>query len=94
MKVSVTELRRTVGDPNWLGAHKDEVLKTIPSTWVSAQDILLPFGFHLKLQGCNWRETEDLVVALQWFCNLGLVEARQDPHSAPGPRSLIIRRKP
>lgn len=93
MQLTMTALRETIGNVDWLNANESQLLKSIPLHWTCCQDLVLPFGFQLKLLGCDWRKTEDVIMALYWLTHIKWIEARQDPHGNGSARSLIVRRR-
>jgi len=92
IQLTLPALRATVGNANWLDCNKQQLLKAIPAQWTCCSDLILPFGFQLKLLGCEWRETADIVMTLYWLTHIGWIEARKDPHGNGSSRDLIVRR--
>lgn len=93
-ELTMHELRRTVGNPQWLNSHLPQLLQALPEQWTACSNLILPFGFQLKLAGCNWGQPADVVVTLYWLQHLGVIEARADPHNPNSAMALIVRRSP
>ena len=93
--VDTTCLRSTIGNPQWFRSNYYEVVKAVPQNWTSVHNLILPFGFAIKVLGVDWREEAQVILALMWLNQLGISESRIDPHGAKdNPMSLIVRRSP
>jgi hypothetical protein len=91
-KVSLPVLRETVGDPKWMRENQESLLKVLPQGWTRYPDLELPFGFNLKLHGCEWKEQDDLAVTLLWLAHLNLIEFRV--RTDVDIKGLFVRRTP
>lgn len=90
--LTMSALQSTLGNHSWMQANAGSIVKSVPLEWTSCVNLILPFGFQLKLHGCDWRREADVIVALYWFNHLKLIESRMDPHGNGSPQSLIVRR--
>lgn len=90
-ELTLHELRRTVGNPQWLTSNLPQLLQSIPEQWEPCSELILPFGLQLKLMGCDWKQPADVVVTLHWLHHLGVIEAIADRHN---PQALVVRRSP
>lgn len=88
IKASIS-LRATIGDSQWMQANQASILEPIPSSWVSADELGLPFGYRLKVLGVNWTTTKDLMITFMYLERLGLVEFCSNKDDA---KSFVIRR--
>jgi len=86
-------LRSTIGNPQWFRSNYSELIKAIPREWTSVHNLILPFGFAIKILGVEWRQEAQVALAIMWLNHLGIAESRIDPHGAKdNPMSLIVRR--
>lgn len=92
LQAASIRLSPTVGNKDWLRANKQKVLQALPAEWTEANDpnLMLRFGFQMKLLDVLWTETFDLLIIFYWLCELGWAEAAKNKHKQD---SLLIRRK-
>lgn len=92
---SAIRIKPTLGNPKWLFAHRNLIHDALPESWTPAtcSSLQVKFGFFLKVTGVEWRETADLILAMNWLVKVGIAEARCDPDiSTVSHHSISIRK--
>lgn len=92
---SAIRIKPTLGNPKWLFAHRNLIRNALPESWtpVTCSSLRAKFGFFLTVAGVEWRETADLILAMNWLVKVGIAEARCDPDISTISRHSISIRK-
>ena len=87
-------LRPTLGNRNWLERHRETLRVIFPPTWTPAQDpeLVVRLGITFKMLGVAWVDPQELLLAIHWLQQLGMVETHTLV-GAPGRGQVLLLRR-
>lgn len=73
----MNELRKTLGNREWLTANETAIKSLLPVTWTLATNLDGPrLGFGLKLLGVDWSSADEFGLVMVFLEKVGLLQRR------------------